>query len=420
MILYVVSDRGAFSHGPGRKIISICDTWRELGYPVELVSGGDVDLATAPADGSPNPRPGNRLTSTPDLDGILAPLVHSVSEFRDMRHDRRLEAHILGRLGTRRPKLVWHRASRLHCAPLRVAQKLGVPYVLEWIDRLVSYDLSLFRRWAARADRRRMREAHRIVVTSAHWKREVAEEFGLPDERIIVSHNAVDPGEFTRDPQAGSAVRKQMGIPEDALVVGFVGSYGWYHEAHLVADAAARLRGRTRVPVYFLMVGDGPNRARLDERARELEVEDVVLREGAVPHADVPRWLSAMDAAVVPANGGEIICPMKVQEYMAASTAPIVADSAANREVVDEDRTGLFFRSSDPDSMADAIARLASMPGRAAELGRAARNEVIERFTWRETVGRALEQILPPPGRGASAAAGAARSEPQASGVHSD
>jgi hypothetical protein len=166
VILYVVSDRGAFSHSPSRKVVAICNTWRELGYPVELVSGRDVDLAAAPAGDAPKPRPGNRLTSNPDLDGPLAPLVHSVSEFRDMRHDRRLEAHILERLGTQRPKLVWHRASRLHCAPLRVAQKLGVPYVLEWIDRLVSYDHSLFRRWAVPTRRPGCAGGHGSLSTS--------------------------------------------------------------------------------------------------------------------------------------------------------------------------------------------------------------------------------------------------------------
>ena len=43
MILYVISDRGQASSRIGRKIVAIRKTWRDLGYDVDLVCGGDVD-----------------------------------------------------------------------------------------------------------------------------------------------------------------------------------------------------------------------------------------------------------------------------------------------------------------------------------------------------------------------------------------
>jgi len=400
VILYVVSDRASYSANAGRKLREIRRTWQELGHEVELVCGGDTNAAdpAAPAAAAAAKPRNPLLVSTPDLHGLHAPLVHSVSEWRDLQHDRRLAPYLERFLAGRTPELIWHRASRIHVAPLALAEKLGVPYVLEWIDRLVSYPLSLFHRKAVGADQRRMRAAHRVVVTSERWKQEVAKEYAIPPEKILVAQNAANPDDFVRDPQAGARVREHMGIPADALVVGFVGSYGWYHEADLVAIAASRLRQLLPRPVYFLMVGDGPHRAKLDAVVHNLGVDDLVRRQLAVPQPEVPQWLSAMDAGVVPASGGEIICPMKVQEYMSAGLAPIVADSAANREVVTENETGLFFRSSDADSMAAAISRLAQRPGWAAELGRAGREDVLTRFTWRETFGRALQQIVTEPG----------------------
>ncbi len=406
MILYTVSDRGAFSKRAGRKIVEICRTWRELGYEVELTCGGDLLPESArPATGTPVVNKPSRFQSTVDLRGWHAPLVHSVSEWRDLQHDRQLAVHLRKVLGPRVPSLVWHRASRLHLAPLELAQELGVPYVLEWIDQLLSYRVSLFHGRAAAADRRRMQEAHRVVVTSAYWKQEIADEYDIPLGRIVVSHNAVEPSEFVRDPAAGAAVRAEEGIPPDALVVGFVGSYGWYHDADLVAPAAALLRQRLEKPVYFLMVGDGPKRAVLDEEVERLGVADLVKRRGAAPFREVPSLLSAMDAAVVPNNGGPRICPMKVQEYMAAQVAPVVAESPANREVVTEGETGLLFANRDPVAMAGAIEKLAREPGLAAALGRAARADVERRFTWRATFGRALQEIHPP-GSGETASEG--------------
>lgn len=398
MIFYVVSDRGAFSTKAGRKLVAITRTWREMGYEVELVCGGDLAVqAGDPTGAAPAARGPSRFVSTPDLEGWQAPLVHSVSEWRDMQHDKKLGAYLRKLLDGRRPSVVWHRASRLQVSPLDLARELGVPYVFEYIDQLVSYRHSLFRKRALAADQRRMDEAHRVIVTSAWWKQEVADDFEISPAKILVSHNAADPDEFIRDEKAGAEVREREGIPAEALVVGFVGTYGWYHDAHIVAEAAARLRERLPSPVYFLMVGDGPHRFKLEEEVERHAVQDLVKRRGAVPHAEVPALLSAMDAAVVPNNGGPRICPMKVQEYMAAQVVPVVAESPANREVVTEGVTGLLFPNRDPAGMADAIEKLAREPGLAARMGRAGREDVQRRFSWRETFGRAIENILPRP-----------------------
>jgi len=96
----------------------------------------------------------------------------------------------------------------------------------------------------------------------------------------------------------------------------------------------------------------------------------------------------------VPVSGGEIICPIKVPEYMAAGLAPLVADSAANREVIETGRTGLLFRSGDARAIADAVGTLAATPGLAGQLGNAAHDEVVSRFSWKATWGQALLDVL--------------------------
>ncbi|MFP8882258.1 MAG: glycosyltransferase [Myxococcota bacterium] len=394
MILYVRSDRGANSARRSRKIDSICETWRELGFEVDQVCGGDVIGAAGSSTGIPAPpkQPGP-WTTEPGLKGFAASLRYSVSEFRDIRHDKVLKAFLLERFGSKKPELIWHRASRLHLAPMQAARELGVPYVLEWIDALVAYDHSLFRARALAADRERMKAAFRVLVVSEAWKRDIAAEYGVPMERIIVSHNAVYPEQFVRDPEAGKRIREKMKIPANAFVVGFVGSYAWFHQVHMIAEAAARLRERGIGPVYWLAVGEGPNRQKLDAISTQLGVDDLVIRQGRVPHDEVSHWLSAMDAAVMMSIGGEIIVPVKVPEYMAAALAPIVAETPASREVVDDGRTGLLFRPDDSASMADAVARLVASPGLAGELGRAACEEAKARFTWKRTWGKALLDI---------------------------
>lgn len=132
MILYARSDRGAYSARKSRKIDSICETWRELGFEVDQVCGGDVIGAVDSSSDVPVPpkQPGP-WTTEPGLKGYAASLRYSISEFRDIRHDKLLKTHLLERFAPKKPELIWHRASRLHLAPMQVARELGVPYVLE-------------------------------------------------------------------------------------------------------------------------------------------------------------------------------------------------------------------------------------------------------------------------------------------------
>jgi glycosyltransferase involved in cell wall biosynthesis len=393
MIVYVASGRSFFGNSPGRKLDSICSTWRARGHSVELVCGGDLYGADDPEVEVVKRKRSRRLSSGPSQRGVHMPVVHSVSEYRDIRHDRLLRDYLLARIGSAKPKLIWHRASRLHLAPLLVAQELGVPYVVEWIDELVSYKLSLFHRRAIAADRRRLREALRVVVVSRIWARQVAAQYGVPLERFLVAYNAVYSDEFTHDAGAARRIRERLGIPSDAFVVGFVGSYAWFHEADLVPRAAAKLRGRVKRPICWLMVGDGPERPKVDALARELSVEDVVVRHGLIPSGEVGGWLSAMDAGLSMSRS-EIVCPIKVVEYMAAGLVPVVADTPASREVVQPGRTGVLFRPGDADSLAEQVAELSAAPAQVRALGDAARREAAARFSWGATWGQALDEVL--------------------------
>ena len=95
MILYVRSERGAHSERPSRKLLSIHQIWREMGFEVELICGEDVYGPLAdPSAGTERSIP-IQLRSNPNLKGTQAPLVHSISEYRDIRHDPQLKALIL-------------------------------------------------------------------------------------------------------------------------------------------------------------------------------------------------------------------------------------------------------------------------------------------------------------------------------------
>jgi hypothetical protein len=124
-----------------------------------------------------------------------------------------------------------------------------------------------------------------------------------------------------------SEVRAALGIPENALVFGLVGSLAWSKRAGYCygLELVRALRAVRRADVRVVIVGDGDGRARLEaEAGRELGRR--VLLTGAVPHDDVSSYLEAFDVASLPQSVdgvGSFRYTTKIPEYLKAGL-PVV------------------------------------------------------------------------------------------------
>ncbi len=122
-------------------------------------------------------------------------------------------------------------------------------------------------------------------------------------------------------------VRRQLGIPDDALVFGIVGSLGWVRRAGYCygLELVRAMEKVDRPDVYALIVGDGTGKARLDALAGKVSGARCVLT-GRVPREEVPRHLAAMDVASLPQildGVGLFRYSTKLAEYLAAGL-PVV------------------------------------------------------------------------------------------------
>jgi len=389
-ILYVASGRSFFSDRPTRKVEAIVRCWREMGHEVELLSGGDVLPPRRQEQVRQWHAAGARTPWFRRLPG-LQPAVDTVSEWRDMRHDRRLRARVEARIRDFRPDLYWQRSARLDGGTFAAAGRAGLPRVLEWKDNLLEiYGASLFKPWAAWGERRKDRSADWVVVESGVLRDRLAPRRPDGARTVFVAHNAIHPADFALDAAADrSECRRRLGLAEGELCVVYAGSFAWYHHVEVLIDALAR---EPRLPLRVLLVGDGPGRPAAERRARERGVEERIRFVGRVPAAEVPVWLAASNAAVLP-ECTDIITPIKVLEYMATGLPSVIPDHPANREVVETGETGLLFSPRDPKALHDALAELVRDPERGARIGRAARERALARFSFRSTWGRVLEEI---------------------------
>jgi len=216
-----------------------------------------------------------------------------------------------------------------------------------------------------------------------------------PGKRVVWVPNGVDPGVIADVRPADRAV---LGLPDDALILCYAGIIGHAQGLEVLLRAAARLKG-TRA--LFLLVGDGPERARLKQEAIALALDNVRFID-PMPREQVLALVAACDAAVVPLRNNPLFrgaIPSKIFEALALARPVLLGvDGEARTLFIDQGQGGIFFTPEDDASLADAVRRLLADPALAERLGANGAQYVREHFD-RDRIGdrfwEAL-QALPP------------------------
>jgi len=158
-----------------------------------------------------------------------------------------------------------------------------------------------------------------------------------------------------------------------------------------------RALAHTRRPSALRIVGDGPERSRLEALAAELRLHGRVTFAGACTHRDLPREYARADLVVVPSvvdlTGDRDGLPNVVLEAM-ASARPIVGTRVgAIDSAVQDGRTGLLVAPGSPAALAAAIDRLAEHPGLRRAMGRSAAESVAREYDLARCVRRFAETV---------------------------
>jgi len=213
------------------------------------------------------------------------------------------------------------------------------------------------------------------VVANSPAARGILEREGIAPASIAVIPNGVDLASFAeRKPAA--AVRRFITVANLRTEKN--------HETLLAA--AARLL-HAYPDLEFQIVGDGPRRRDLEQLARDRGLSRVAFlghRE------DVASLLAEADAFVLPSRSEAF--PNAVIEAMAAGL-PVVASAVGGLlDLIEDGRTGLLVAPGDPEALAAALQSLIDAPERAAAIGRAARAEVQQRYSFDRMVS-SFEQL---------------------------
>ncbi|MGA2082629.1 MAG: glycosyltransferase family 4 protein [Holophaga sp.] len=277
-------------------------------------------------------------------------------------------------------------------AALRLARRLRVPFVLEvrdvWPQSLV--EVMGVPPWhplvwvMARIERELYREADHIVTLLPGIGARVAERGGNPADLTWVP-NGIDLDLVPPVAEPGD---------RDPFTFMYAGSHGVTNALDVLVDAAALLQARRdRLPrkLRLVLLGTGPEKPRLEARARDEGVEGLEFLP-PVPKLEVYRILAGADAFWVSSQASRVwqhgISFNKLYDFMAMARPTVIGMDCPGNPIA-EGGCGIIVRPGDPAAMAEGMEQLlAAGPERRREMGRRGRAHVQAHFDLRVLAGR--------------------------------
>src|SRR3954469_11411013 len=219
-------------------------------------------------------------------------------------------------------------------------------------------------KWHWKVQKLAQRAAEMIVVPSPSVAQVAREWSDVPEKKIVIIPNAIDPNDFRR----GAASPPSADFP-----IGFLGRLD---PIKRIPDLVKAMQDIPRAHLHIF--GEGPARAEIEQTAQDHRLRLRVTLHGAVNHPQDA--LSQIQLLVLPsaAEGFGLV----LIEAMAAGIPVVATDVPGIRDVVKDGETGLLVPPAQPAQLADAINRIMTDSQLRHRLIEAASRDVRERFTW--------------------------------------
>ena len=215
------------------------------------------------------------------------------------------------------------------------------------------------------------------VIAVTHAVKEVMITSGIQAGKIEVIHPGQDVRRFQSCVPYRAAVRAEYNIADEDIVIAAAGKLHPGKGVYELLDAVRQLTA-TRQNLKVMYIGDGEERQRLPDRAKELRMADRVIMTGY--RSDIDRLFSAIDIFALPSKGYESF-GMVLIEAMAAGKPVIGTATGGIPEIIVDNQTGLLVTPGSVDELAKAIERLIAEPGFRQRLIAAGQQTVKENFT---------------------------------------
>ena len=218
-----------------------------------------------------------------------------------------------------------------------------------------------------------------IIVSSNHAAGLLRQEFDCDEKQIHLLPDTVDTDLFcpTGTEDGILDLKQELGIPLGSRVVVYLGLLAEYQGISLLLEAARELVHKYS-DLHFLVMGH-PNAEHYRALAARLGIGEQVTLTGRIHYLEAHRYLRLGDVAVAPklsATEGS----GKLPNYMAMGLPTVAFDTQVSREYLGA--WGVYARTGDYISLAEAIGSILEDRGRAATLGKKLRERAVREYSW--------------------------------------
>lgn len=241
-------------------------------------------------------------------------------------------------------------------------------------------------------NRQVLRLSSTVIAVSDSIKADL-ERSGIKEANIKVIPNSLgeeDNSDFKQSSR--SALRKEQGIEDDEFVIGYVGRVSFEKGLeHLIRAVPMMLERCPNVTV--MIIGEGPDRKRLEEIARQLPTEERIRFVGF--QNDVKTWLATSDLFVLPSLTEGT--PMALLEAMSQGLPVIASKVGGVPDIIKSGANGLLVHPGNAHEIADAICMLYKDENLRIKLGREARVTVQIQYgvkQWIKTIENEYQRVV--------------------------
>jgi glycosyltransferase involved in cell wall biosynthesis len=221
------------------------------------------------------------------------------------------------------------------------------------------------------------RDSPHVLTSSPNLYAMLQQQFRLPEQKLWLVEDGVDPWMFANGSRQSSEVRTQLSVPDDKKVFTYLGTFDKVSGVDLMLEAIALLVAKRR-DVHFVLMGY-PNVEHYRAMAERLGVVAHVTFTGRTPYERCAQFLTVGDFALAPKNSSSE-GQGKLFNYMAAGLPTVAFDNVLNRRSLEDD--GIYAHSHDAAAFAEAMAWTLDHAEEARQKGQQLRQRVMSKFSW--------------------------------------
>lgn len=376
-------------NAPATRTYENCKRWVELGHQVTVVTCAPNCPAGVVYNGYKNKLYQRETVDGIDLIRVWTYIAANKGTFKRIaNYASYTMSSVVASLGLGRPDIIVATSPQFFCGWSGVLTRLWkrVPFVLEirdlWPDSIAAVGAmkqSFLLDMLYKMEDWMYKSASHIVTVGEGYRDELHKK-NVPDDKITVITNGVDPSHYLpREPD--HALKEELGIHQE-FVCSYVGTIGMACGLHVALECGEWLREKGRSDIALVLVGDGAIREELEQKAKEKQLDNVFFT-GRLAKDLMPNVLSLSDVCLVHLRKTDLfktVLPSKIFEASSMERPIILGVEGNSADLLRRAKSGICIEPENAQELGEAIVKLADDPELRRQMGSNGRTYVQEHF----------------------------------------